>query len=604
MRRPLSSRSRRIPVGGGTLYAAEIDAKQSLAKWLRGRRAAFERIALRGTWLDRDDVSRLLQLSMPGIDELAALFEIARAGRDTRFESIVVDMAPTGHTLRMLQMPESLRALANVFDRMQDKHRVVVEALTGAYYPDDSDRVIIEIDREARDLAALLRDPARARVSWVTLAEPMSVQETIAAAAALAQMAIPLADLIVNRTTPEPPARCERCLARRAVEHDAIEILRQALPGLAAIEVTARSREPRGVKALNDIGREISSLPVLSLTVHRRRLVRWRARLSGRRAGLEHLLGVPPARLLLFGGKGGVGKTTCAAAVALTVASQTRRPVLLVSTDPAHSLADVLGQPVAATARPIQGGPHGLRVRAIDAAHEFEQMRARYTTAIDAFFDRLASAGSGSVRVDASHDRSVMRGLIELAPPGIDELAAIVEVVEMIESEPDQTIVMDTAPTGHALRLLEMPALIHAWTKALMGILLKYQPMGGIEAFGPVLLRLSRGLGRLQTLLADPGQTSFVVVTRAATLPQEETRDLVRHLNRLNIHVQALVVNSVGYGTCQRCRLEARDERRHLGAMKHLGSRAMPVLLAPSELPPPRALPALLQWQRRWVLAS
>ena len=240
---------------------------------------------------------------------------------------------------------------------MQDKHRVVVEALTGVYYPDDSDRVIIEIDREARDLAALLRDPARARVSWVTLAEPMSVQETIAAAAALAQMAIPLADLIVNRKHRNRLHAANGASPVAPWSTTRLSILRQALPGLAAIEVTARSREPRGVKALNDIGREISSLPVLSLTVHRRRLVRWRARLSGRRAGIEPLLGVPPARLLLFGGKGGVGKTTCAAAVALTVASQTRRPVLLVSTDPAHSLADVLGQPVAATARPIQGGP-------------------------------------------------------------------------------------------------------------------------------------------------------------------------------------------------------------------------------------------------------
>ena len=115
-------------------------------------------------------------------------------------------------------------------------------------------------------------------------------------------------------------------------------------------------------------------------------------------------------------------------------------------------------------------------------------MRARYRRRLTRFRSSCERR-FWIVRVDASHDRSVMRGLIELAPPGIDELAAIVEVVEMIESEPDQTIVMDTAPTGHALRLLEMPALIHAWTKALMGILLKYQPMGGIEAFGPVLLR-------------------------------------------------------------------------------------------------------------------
>jgi arsenite-transporting ATPase len=277
--------------------------------------------------------------------------------------------------------------------------------------------------------------------------------------------------------------------------------------------------------------------------------------------------------------------------------------VLLLSTDPAHSLADVLGQRVAAAARPIRGGPPTLRVRAIDAAREFSQMRARYASAIDALFDRLMQTGSSPIRIDASHDRNVMHGLIEFAPPGIDELAAIVEVVETTETEPRQTIVIDTAPTGHALRLLEMPALIHDWTRALMRILLKYQPIGAIEEFGPVLLTLSRGVRRLQTLLADREQTSFVVVTRAAALPREETRDLLRHLERLKIHVQTVVVNAVGRGTCERCRSEARDERRHLESLREDAGR-IPLLIAPAEFPPPRASLLLRQWHRRWVVAS
>jgi len=387
------------------------------------------------------------------------------------------------------------------------------------------------------------------------------------------------------------------------MEHQSLVRLSQALPGVAAIEVTVRTREPLGVKMLSEVGKEIAKRSKPHHTVRRRSPVRWRARVAGNSVRMEDLLGVQPARLVLFGGKGGVGKTTCAAATALTIAFRTRKPVLLLSTDPAHSLADVLAQPVAADPRPIRGGPPRLRVRAIDAAREFNEMRARYASAIDALFDRLTRTGSSPVQIDASHDRSVMQGLIELAPPGIDELAAIVEVMETTESEPGQTIVMDTAPTGHALRLLEMPALIHAWTRALMRILLKYQPLGGIEEFGPVILRLSRGVGKLQALLADPERTSFVVVTRAATLPREETRDLLRHLNRLSIPVQTVIVNAVGRGTCQRCRLEARDERRHLESMIR-ASRDRRMLIAPSEFPPPRASLNLRQWVRRWVVAS
>ena len=96
-----------------------------------GAPGGIEQIALRGTWLDQEDVARLLRLSLPGIDELAALLEIARAGRSRRFDLIVVDTAPTGHTLRMLAMPETLGGLARVFHRMQAKHRVLVEALKG-----------------------------------------------------------------------------------------------------------------------------------------------------------------------------------------------------------------------------------------------------------------------------------------------------------------------------------------------------------------------------------------------------------------------------------------------------------------------------------------
>src|SRR4029079_293038 len=82
---PLSSVPRPVNRSRGMLHAVEIDARRSLERWLAGRRAALEQIALRGTWLDEDDVARLLRLSLPGIDELAGLLEIARAGRKRAF---------------------------------------------------------------------------------------------------------------------------------------------------------------------------------------------------------------------------------------------------------------------------------------------------------------------------------------------------------------------------------------------------------------------------------------------------------------------------------------------------------------------------------------
>ena len=579
------------------MYAAEIDAGKALDRWLASRRAALEQIALRGTWLDEEDVAGLLRLSLPGIDEVAAQLEIARFGGDVRFDRIVVDTAPTGHTLRMLSMPETLQRIAEVFERLHAKHRVMVEALTGTYVADSADALIAEIYREGRDLASLLRDRGTTRVSWVSLPELMAVEETGAAAAALAKSHIPLAEVIVNRVTSRPSDRCRWCEGRVVLEQHAMRRLRKRMPRVPAIEVAARATEPRGVRALNAIGLEIDARRVLTASS---RLTRMPGRImpvtDGRRRS-SHVFELPASRLLLFGGKGGVGKTTCAAALALSLARRTREPILLLSTDPAHSLADVLGQSVGGAPRSVLGAPPNLRVREIDATRELNRIRARYARSVDALFDRLARSTS-SVHIDVSHDRNAMHGLIDLAPPGIDELAAIIEVADSIEADSTRTIILDTAPTGHALRLLEMPELVHDWVKALMSIVLKYQPIGGVEELGPALVQLSRGLGRLRGLIADRDNTSFIVVTRAAALPRAETVDLIAALNRLDVHVPAVVINAVGRGTCRRCQSEARIERRHIAAIYRETPRSATIVIAPAELPPPHGANALRRWAR------
>ena len=313
-------------------------------------------------------------------------------------------------------------------------------------------------------------------------------------------------------------------------------------------------------------------------------------------------------RLLMFGGKGGVGKTTCAAATALALAEQMPdRRVLLLSADPAHSLGDVFERPVSDIASTLEGGPVNLVVREIDSARGFRQTRERYASAIDALFDRLSRGSSGSVGLDARHDRQVMHSLIDLAPPGIDELAAVIEVTGALDEPPGKgpdLVVMDTAPSGHALRLLEMPVLARAWARALMSILLKYRPVAGVGELGTVLLHLSQGLGRLRTLVEDPRRTSFVVVTRAAVLPREETARLLKSLRRMNVHVPAVIVNVVGRGTCARCRKASAAEARQLAGLRRSIARVRQsrpqVLVAPAMLPPPQGPDGLREWRQTW----
>lgn len=530
------------------------------------------------------------------MDELAALLEISRFSEDGRFDLIVVDTAPTGHTLRMLAMPQTLFGIAGVFDRMREKHRVVEEALRGHWQEGVEDRLISSLADTARDLWSMLRDEARSRMSWVTLPEPMAVAEAKAAIEALRSAEIPVHAIVANRVTPAPPEPCEHCEARVGFEAKALA----ALPPVEHLSrVAARDVEPRGLPALTSIGEELAREHAVE-TGPRTRVKAWRAAIDGD--------AVPPAdllddslRLVLLGGKGGVGKTTCAAAVALALARKgPRRRVLLISTDPAHSLSDVFGETVADEAHPVAGGPPNLRARELDPSRVLRHLQERYIAAIDRAFDAMR----GSSSFDAAHDRSVMRSLIELAPPGLDELAAILEITEALTSETPSwdLVVMDTAPTGHALRLLEMPGLVQDWTRALMSILLKYQGVARLGELGAVLLNLSKGVRRLRELLSDARSTAFVVITRPAALPRLETTRLVRRLARLDIAVPAVVINAVGRGDCSRCRKIAAVQAREVAAIRHaLSPRSEDRLLvvAGAQVPPPAGARALQTWSRR-----
>jgi arsenite-transporting ATPase len=597
---PLSSAPRRIPLGRGVLHGVEINAAHALARWLAGRRGAFERIALRGTWLDRADVSQLLRLSVPGADELAAVIELIRFEQSSRYDRIVVDTAPTGHTLRMLMLPDGLRMLARVFDAMQLKHRIVVEALRGSWAPDEDDALIEEMDRDGRRWHALLRDQSQVRVSWVTLPESMAVEETVDAAAALARDGIPLSDVIVNHLTPAPGRPCDWCEARQVLETKALRELRARLPSISFRGVSDRIREPRGARDLASIGRELAASPLALRRGTGRRSRRWRTAAGPAPSSIDATIAGDHTRLIMFGGKGGVGKTTCAAAAALSLASRSGARLLLLSTDPAHSLGDVLRTPLSDVPVTVPGGPPNLLVRELDAARQFRRTRMKYASAIDALFDRLIRGGSGSVQVDAVHDRRVMHGLIDLAPPGMDELAAVAGVADEIDSEQTDMVIMDTAPSGHALRLLGAPAMVQEWTRALMAILLKYQPVVGLGELGRALLQMSQALGRLRALLADRRRTAFVVVTRAAALPRVETVRLLRRLRALRVHAPLVIVNAVGRGTCPRCRAAAKQQRREMVRLETSGPRTLPLVTAAAELPPPTGAAALARWHDGW----
>jgi arsenite-transporting ATPase len=231
-----------------------------------------------------------------------------------------------------------------------------------------------------------------------------------------------------------------------------------------------------------------------------------------------------PQRFWLFAGKGGVGKTTCAAAFALALAED--RDVLLCSADPAGSLADVLGD---------QAVPHRLRVLQIDAAAELERLRALYH---DEVLVALESVGLAEA---AALDRRVVESLWELAPPGIDEIAAL--TIMLAAGAKQETVVLDTAPTGHFLRLLEMPELALAWARQLMRLLVKYGGTSSGTGAAEALLQLARELRTLRELLHAADRAATVVVTLPEEVVRAETERLLERLHTQGMHVAATLIN-------------------------------------------------------------
>jgi arsenite-transporting ATPase len=260
----------------------------------------------------------------------------------------------------------------------------------------------------------------------------------------------------------------------------------------------------------------------------------------------------------------------------------------------------VLGVPVGDVARALPGGG-GLRVRELDAEAAFRARRDRYRAAVDQLFD-VARSG---VSVDVAFDRTVVQELIDLAPPGIDELFAVLSVSEALLGEGGATpafdlVVVDTAPTGHALRLLALPGVALAWTRALLAILLKYREVIRPGKLAEDLVELSRDLRGLERLLHDRHETRIVVVTRTGEVVRRETTRLLARLAELDLGATALLVNALTPDvtpSCGRCAGARAEERRQVTAVRRT---RVPLLLAPAVAPPPRGLGALARWARTW----
>jgi len=259
--------------------------------------------------------------------------------------------------------------------------------------------------------------------------------------------------------------------------------------------------------------------------------------------------GVDAPEYVLYGGKGGVGKTTCAAATALASAND-GTATLVVSTDPAHSLSDVLETPIPAEpAQLSEDVPlYGVEIDpdTVDTPFAGGGMD-------DLFGGMGAAAGPGGEGGPALE--GMPNPFDPGAMPGADEAAAMQLLLEYLDDPRFERVVVDTAPTGHTLRLLQLPELM----ESMVGRLLTFRermsgmlgnlpgPFGDEDAAEGLdqLEQLNERIERLRGALRDPARTEFRVVMVPERLSVIEAERLLRRLEEFGIPTGTVVVNRV-----------------------------------------------------------
>jgi arsenite/tail-anchored protein-transporting ATPase len=509
------------------LKILEFNAPNSLENFKSAHRDKLVQIAARGTFLDEVDIGPILELSLPGLDEFMALLAIADWVETQAYDLIIVDTAPTGHTLRLLNSPELIRTWLKALDTLLAKHRFMQASLQGSYQRDELDDFLLELAGSVKQMRALLQDPSACRFVPVMLAEALVINETRNLLGELANLHIPVNEIIVNRLVPEN--FCPFCSeVRRDQQRLCKKWLTSAFfPGCTFRGLPLYTEEIRG-PLLENLWDEAFILDPADPVAPASQKLPTR---------VEAPASCPPLDItfLIFAGKGGVGKTTLACATALRLAQELpSKEILLFSTDPAHSLSACLDKPVGSDPVPLAPG---LTAMEIDAPGEFASLKAQYRRELSDFFQDAFE------NFDAPFDRQVMEHIFDPSPPGLDEIMALMRVMEFLNQGRYEIFILDSAPTGHLLRLLELPGLIDQWLKTFFGLLLKYKLTFRFPELSQQLVKISRHLKLLRNLWSDPERSALYAVSILTEMAFQESSDLLAACQRLGISVPTLFLN-------------------------------------------------------------
>ncbi|MFQ5869909.1 MAG: TRC40/GET3/ArsA family transport-energizing ATPase, partial [Candidatus Zixiibacteriota bacterium] len=315
-------------------------------------------------------------------------------------------------------------------------------------------------------------------------------------------------------------------------------------------------------------------------------------------------------RLVIFGGKGGVGKTTSAAATAMYLAqSDPDKRIAIASSDPAHSLSDSFDCPVRSSLTPVKGMDNLWAIE-MDPASLLKRFRDEYKAAIGTLND-----------MSFSSDQADVRDFLSLKLPGMEDMMILLEIANLLKVGTFRPykydlVILDTAPTGHTLRLLSLTEKVLEWIELFQMSYDRHQRYaGGLAGLGMFKMRrnparprpgnvrgfldaLSENLRKIHDILGNPEKCEFVPMTIPEEMGIAETGRLFLDLRKRDIVVRNIIVNRVQtVNQCVFCSNRRKEQEKYLEEIhkKFASYNLINVPIFPHEV---RAKEALLRYAK------
>ncbi len=496
--------------GVPNLWAMEIDPDRATEEYI-DRALAPVRTAFPPEMVEviKEQMSGPCTVEVAAFDRFTDFLDVP-INNGYSFDVIIFDTAPTGHTLRLLELPAEWSQ--SIDTAAEGSGQTCIGPVAA----------IQDAKNKYERALAIMRDPSNTTFVFVLHPEAIAINETKRATAELGKLDIHTHRLIVNGVIPPEGATNPLFATRAEMQKLYMAQIETELP-LPTRRMYLLPSEIIGVDRLREVGKVFfdggsDGITVSGVVPPEIETIRFHPR-SSKSDILPQILPNGSQRILFFAGKGGVGKTVASCITAVWLASQGYKTLLL-TTDPAAHLGDVLGEPVGDDVNQVTGIPTlsavNINPKAVAKVYKTRILEGA----------RQRGRPPEAIKVMAE----------ELESPCTEEIAAFDQFIDYASQAEWETIVFDTAPTGHTLRLLELPM---DWSKQI-----------DLKVFSSVDTTAADDVAKQRfeqviEMMRDPARSTFAFVMYPESTPILEAYRAVKELRTVGIEPGIVVANFV-----------------------------------------------------------